>query len=602
MHTGPDDTSSGRAMPDTVGLNAYLDSPVLAPLLRRWLPEPTQAWVRPLAESLGAEALGDLDAAAADADRHDPVLRPYDKRGERVDEVEFHPAFDRVVDAAYRRYGLAAMSHRPGVLGHPGPVPEVAKQALVWLFAHADRSVVTGLSMTDVLGRMLRLHAPELAEHLLPGLTGTAEPTQHPGPPWQAAMFLTEKAGGSDVGANEMRAEPEPDGQWRLWGDKWFCSNCHADLFLTLARPAGAGPGTAGLGLFLVHRRLPDGVRNEYTIKRLKTKLGTRGLASGEVDFHGARAVLLGGPGAGFRQMTEMLNQTRVANAVVAAAITHRGYLEARAHALGRAAFGRRLADQPLMREVLADLTLAAETSTRLALYTAWLLQRADLGDQPAAQLLRTLTPMAKYHTARVCQWAAHEAMEVRGGNGYIEDWPNARLVRDAHLLSIWEGSGNIMLLDAARALRHPDGWPLLLAELRARPAAVTQPQLRGHADLVLDAVDELAREVGALPALAAEDPDLAQVPWRELVQRVVDLLNAGLLHADADDMLAAGDARLAMLADRHIRQVVRRPTADRPVTGVDASLLGAAWPALLTGDRVPPELLAGAPAELVAR
>jgi hypothetical protein len=158
------------------------------------------------------------------------------------------------------------------------------------------------------------------------------------------------------------------------------------------------------------------------------------------------------------------------------------------------------------------------------------------------------------------------------------------------------------MLLDAARALRHPGAWPLLLAELRARPAAVTQPRLRGHAGLVVDAVDELARQVGALPALAAEDPDLAQVPWRDLVQRVVDLLNAGVLLADADDALAAGDARLAMLADRHIRQAVRRPAADRPVTGVDASLLGAAWPALLTGDPVPPELLAEAPAELVAR
>lgn len=191
-------------------------------------------------------------------------------------------------------------------------------------------------------------------------------------------MFLTEKTGGSDVGANELRAEPDEQGQWRLWGDKWFCSNCQADVLLTLARPAGASSGTAGLGLFLVVRERADGSRNHYTINRLKAKLGTRGLASGEVTFSGAVAEMIGGPGRGFRQMTEMLNQTRVANAVVASAITHRAYLEARAHGMGRTAFGRRLGDQPLMREVLTDLALAAETSTRLAMYTAWLLQRCD--------------------------------------------------------------------------------------------------------------------------------------------------------------------------------------------------------------------------------
>jgi acyl-CoA dehydrogenase len=577
-----------RAMPDTSGCNAYTDSPVLAPVLDRWLTASARQWVQPLAAELGAQALGDLDQAAADADRRDPQLHPYDKRGERVDLVEFHPAFHQVSDAAYRRYGLAAMSHREGVLGYPGTVPEVAKQALFWLFAHADRNVITGLAMTDVLTRVLRLHAPEVAGRLLPRLTGTAEPVRCEGRPWQAAMFLTEKAGGSDVGANEMRAERGADGGWRLWGDKWFCSNCQADLFLTLARPAGAAAGTAGLGLFLVLREGPDGTRNGYTINRLKTKLGTRGLASGEITFHGAAGELLGEPPAGFRQMTEMLNQTRVANAVVASAITHRAFLEARAHALGRTAFGRRLADQPLMREVLADLVLAAESSTRLALFTAALLQRGDQGDDRAAALLRVLTPMVKYHTARVCQWAAHESMEVRGGNGYIEDWPNARLVRDAHLLSIWEGSGNIMLLDAARALRAPGRWQMLLDELAWWPAAVRHAELLPLAEQVSAAVRTLAGEVARLPALADRNGDEAQLPWRGLVQRTVDLLAAGLLLADGDDGLRAGDARMATLAGRHLRQMGRTASPGLPVTDVDESLLGPAWPGIVTGAAVP--------------
>jgi alkylation response protein AidB-like acyl-CoA dehydrogenase len=551
-------------MPDTTEINAYLDSPVLARVLDRWLDPPARRWAQARCTDLGALALGDLEELAARADRHPPQLHTHDKRGERIDAVEFHPAWDSLVDVAYRRFGLAAMSHRDGVLGYPGRVPEVAKQALYFLYAHAERSVTTGLSMTDVLARVLRLHAPALAARYLPHLTATD------GSAWQAAMFLTEKAGGSDVGANELAALPDGDG-WRLSGDKWFCSNVQADLILTLARPRGAGPGTAGLGLFLVPRRRADGSRNSYLVHRLKDKLGTRGLASGEVTFTGASAHLIGPPGTGFGQMTEMLNQTRVANAVVSAAMVHRSFLEARAHSTGRAAFGRRLADHPLMREVLAELALEAEVCTRLALYTAGQLQLADRGHNRAGRLLRVLTPLVKYHTARRAQWASHEAMEARGGNGYIENWPDARLVRDAHLMSIWEGSGNIMLLDAARALRVPANAAALIDDLAVRPAASTAAGLAPLARFLAGEAQSWSEEFARLGAM---EPELAQLALRGLLERAVHLLAAGLLLQDAEDDLAGGDGRLALLAARYAAS--RLAPEARPVRGADRTLLTA--------------------------
>lgn len=207
-----------RSMPDTVGLNPFTASPVLPRVLARWLDPADADRATGQCTALGELVAGPLDELAATADRRGPVLRPYDKRGDRVDEIEFHPAWYEVVDVAYRRFGLAAMSHRGGVLGWPDRSPEVAKQALFFVLAHADRNVVTGLSMTDVLARVLRLYAPELAGRYLPRLTATD------GSAWQAAMFLTEKAGGSDVGAAEVVARPA-DGSWRLHGDKWFCSN-----------------------------------------------------------------------------------------------------------------------------------------------------------------------------------------------------------------------------------------------------------------------------------------------------------------------------------------------------------------------------------------
>lgn len=579
-----DELPPPRAMPDTVGLNFAEASPVLDAVLARWLDEPVLAWARDRCRELGLRASTDLDEAASVSDRHPPVLHVRDRLGERANRVEFHPAWDRLVEAAYSDFRIQALSHVPGALGAPGAVPEVAKQALFFLMAHADLSVVTGVSMTDVLARVLRLYAPALAAEYVPRMVA-------PEGAWQAAMFLTERAGGSDVGANEVEARPAGDGTWLLDGDKWFCSNCQADLVLTLGRPRGAAEGTAGLGLYLVPRRWRDGSVNPLIVNRLKDKLGTRGLASGEVTFTGTKALLVGAPPDGFRQMTEMLNQTRVANAVASAAVVHRCWLEAVTHARGRAAFGRRLADHPLMREVLADLLMETEATVRLAFHAAGLLQRADAGDAAAAVLLRCWTPVVKYHTARRAQWAAHESMEARGGNGYIEEWPNARMVRDAHLLSIWEGSGNIMLLDAARAWQRPGHARALVDDLGRQLDRV--PAALGLRDALAAVHGRLAREFAAWQDLRG---DAAQVPVRGLAEETVHLQVALLLAADAAESPDAGGpaARLHRLADRYVRRWL---TASRHAPVTDAEF------ALLDGGLLPPETpaRAGAAPDVVA-
>lgn len=581
-----------RAMPDARDVNAFEASPVLDRILRKWLDPATYAFARRVCMELGQLVFTELDDLAALAERYPPELIPYDKRGERIDEIRFHPARDRLAAIAYQRFSLAAMSHRTGVLGYPGLVPEVAKQALFFLYAHAERSVTTGLSMTDVLARVLRMHGGDhpVVAAAFAALTATDE--QH----FEAAMFLTEKAGGSDVGANEVQAVRDGD-DWILHGDKWFCSNCQADMILTLAQTDAAIAGTAGLGLFLVPRSWDTLGRNGYTINRLKDKLGTRGLASGEVSFHGARAHLLGRPGVGFSYMTEMLNQTRVANSVVAAALVHRSFLEAREHTRGRAAFGRRLVDHPLMRDVLSELALETEACTRLAMHSAAQLQHADAGDPQASMLLRALTPMVKYHTARRCQWATHEAMEVRGGNGYIADWPDGLAVRDAHLLSIWEGSGNIMLLDAGRVLRDPETTALLIHELLRRPARLDAPILEPLRETLTHEITVWSEEAAAL---TAQHPDAAQLALRGLVQQYVHLLVVGLLAEDANEDLHAGDGRLALLAARYLHTRVSG-VGGHPVTAHDRSIL-AVTEELICGEHIDPDHAAALLSQLVTR
>jgi alkylation response protein AidB-like acyl-CoA dehydrogenase len=279
-------TPAQDAMPVTRGLNFFLIDGAFQQLCESAMGPELYARARPHLVAMGEVAGGELDALAHAADKTPPVLRSWDERGRRVDEVVFHPSYRRMEELAFGRFGLAALSHRTGVLGWPGPVPHVVKYALTYLFGQSEFGLLCPVNMTDSGARMLRHYgSAELQARYLPGLTATDIAALRQGTQW-----MTEKTGGSDVGAATTVARRGADGLWRLWGDKWFCSNANADLAFTLARPEGAPAGTRGLAMFLVPKVLPDGRRNDLTLNRLKDKFGSRSMASAEVTYAGAVA------------------------------------------------------------------------------------------------------------------------------------------------------------------------------------------------------------------------------------------------------------------------------------------------------------------------
>ncbi|MFE6807429.1 acyl-CoA dehydrogenase family protein [Streptomyces sp. NPDC057696] len=433
----------------------YADrDPALRPFLDRVLSADDRARVEPLLTELGALAAGDLDRQAALADANPPRLVQYAPGGERVDEIEYHPAHDRAAAIAYEEFGLAAMSHRPGVHGWPSKVPHTVKYALSYLYVQSEFGMACPLSMTDSAARILRLFDPERYAAEIAALSST-----DPGLRATGAMFMTEKQGGTDVGLTETVATDQGT-HWTLTGKKWFASNPGADVILTLARVPGQGEGTRGLGMFLVPRLRPDGTRNAIRIDRLKDKLGSKSIASGEVTLEEAYATPVGRLTDGFRQMAEMLNVSRLSNAMRATALMRRAVRESVDHTRVRHVFGRPLFEQPLMRATLLPMIIDAEGALALVLEAAALLTAADeeaaRGEEGVArELVRVLTPLAKHTLCKRARSVTGEAMEIRGGNGYIEDWVNPRLVRDAHLGSIWEGSSNVIALDVLRCMRR---------------------------------------------------------------------------------------------------------------------------------------------------
>ncbi|MFE5005222.1 acyl-CoA dehydrogenase family protein [Streptomyces sp. NPDC056696] len=477
----------------------YADrDPALRPFLDRVLSADDRARVEPLLTELGALAAGDLDRQAALADANPPRLVQYAPGGERVDEIAYHPAHDRAAAIAYEEFGLAAMSHRPGVHGWPSKVPHTVKYALSYLYVQSEFGMACPLSMTDSAARILRLFDPERYAAEIAALSSTDPALRATG-----AMFMTEKQGGTDVGLTETVATDQ-GAHWTLTGKKWFASNPGADVILTLARVPGQGEGTRGLGMFLVPRLRPDGTRNAIRIDRLKDKLGSKSIASGEVTLEEAYATPVGRLTHGFRQMAEMLNVSRLSNAMRATALMRRAVRESVDHTRVRHVFGRPLFEQPLMRATLLPMIIDTEGALALVLEAAAHLTAADEGAADgeggaARELVRVLTPLAKHTLCKRARSVTGEAMEIRGGNGYIEDWVNPRLVRDAHLGSIWEGSSNVIALDVLRCMRRQGAHHTLAdtygdrAETRGRWELLRK---RGDALLELPA-DEQEMRIG---------------------------------------------------------------------------------------------------------
>ncbi len=488
------DPRSALLAPDTTGMNFYHADPSLSDLLRIHLSDALFRHIEPHLERLGSLAGGHLDECARLADRHVPVLHQRDRFGRDVQWIEYHPAYRELERVAFGEFGIHAMSIRKGILGWPDKYPVTAKHAFTFLFNQTEFGLGCPINVTDGCAKLLaNFGNEELKARYLDGLTQTdmAKLTQ-------GGQFMTEKEGGSDVGTLTTTAVAEGD-HWRLHGEKWFCSNADAKVVMLLARPDGAGPGTRGVGLFLMPRTLDDGSPNHYRIVRLKDKLGTRSMASGEIKLEGAIAYAVGKLDRGFVQMAEMVNSSRLSNGVKSTALMRRAWHDAMTVARNRVVFGSRIIDLTLARRQLMKITLATEQALSMSFLTADALDRAEAGSQDAAALLRILTPTLKFRATRDARKVCGDAMEMRGGIGYIEEFATARLLRDAHLGSIWEGTGNIVAIDAlTRAIGRHGADSALAADLHARldDAASVPIAWRDRLRGLTDRATGFAREV----------------------------------------------------------------------------------------------------------
>jgi putative acyl-CoA dehydrogenase len=443
--------------------------------LREALEREGAAWAQDQVHELGRLA-GTQEAIdwGFQANAHPPRLRTHDRFGNRIDEVEFHPAWHRLMEVAVGQ-GLHAMPWR-----EPRPGAHAARAAAFYIWSQVEGGHGCPVSMTYAAVPALR-QQKDLAEKWEPVMTTVEyDPGLRPAQTKRGALFgmaMTERQGGSDVRTNTTRAVPAgAAGEHRLTGQKWFCSAPMCDAFLVLAQAPG------GLTCFLLPRVLPDGTRNAFHIQRLKDKLGNRSNASAEIELQDAWATMVGEEGRGVRTIIEMVNHTRLDCVIGSASLMRQAVAQATHHAAHRSAFGKLLSEQPLMINVLADIAIESEATTILMMRLAGAIDRAS--DPAETHFRRLALAVAKYWTCKRAVAVVAEALECHGGNGYVEESILPRLYREAPLNSIWEGSGNVNALDVLRAMsREPESVAAFLAEVVL--AAGQDPRLdRAVADL----------------------------------------------------------------------------------------------------------------------
>jgi alkylation response protein AidB-like acyl-CoA dehydrogenase len=560
-----------------IGLDWYALDPNLSRLLDRYLPDPderafAEAHVAPYGPLIGRT----IAPRAEVSDAHGPVLERYDRWGHDVGRVVHHASWTEN-KADLVRHGFVGLPQHA-----QRPVPAVVTAARAYLVSQAETAIYCGLGMTSGAADIVERYAPAgVRDEVLGRLTSLDPDTA-----WEGGMFLTERQGGSDVGANTTEAVQDGE-EWLLSGDKHFCSNVDADVFIVLARPRGAPPGARGLATFIVPSRLPDGSPNGFRIKRLKPKLGTVAVPTGEVSLEGSRAWLAGdgdpaagagaGPspdaahpprdaardGKGINRMMEMVNGSRFGVALMGLGIHRRSFLEAAIYAAQRTQWGQRIDRYPLVRETLVDLAVDLEAGLSASFECAAAERTATNRDE-GRLLRRILVPLTKLRATRVALGAASTALEVFGGNGYMNDWPMARQLRDAQCHTIWEGTENILCLDVRRAMKGEQAHLALLARIeRALDAASPHKVLVGALDTVARSRDDIRT---AITHLEGVPDDLGLLHARRLAELLADTVQGALLLDEAVWSLERdGDARKAAVA----RRFAVHHLATEPVRGI---------------------------------
>jgi len=438
--------------------NFFESDQILQHFLKKHTSAQAQAYMQPKWKATGQAAAQEMDALSLVADKKTPELVKRNLYGESLNEIVFHPAYWALVKLAvdsemFRvkwepslRASFRQESHRLGFAAN-------------FIYGMSEGGVACPLCMTDGVARLIDRYCEEedkarLLTHIF---TDKAEEF------YTGAMFLTEKAGGSDVGANLVSATHIEGKYYALNGEKWFCSNANAQIIFVLARTNPQIKGTKGLSIFLVEPQKPDGSKNTMEIVRLKDKLGVRSMASAECILQNTVGKMVGEEGQGFKIMTDMINLSRLYNATASVAQMRRALVEVYQHLSYRHSFGKPALEHVLIREKLQELNALYQQQFYMLWKAINLLDEADNGQQQAAELLRLLTPMVKKYAAETGVYVIREAMELMGGIGYIEEGIMPKLLRDTLVLPIWEGAGNIMILDMLRASMKSEGLELML-------------------------------------------------------------------------------------------------------------------------------------------
>ncbi len=498
------------------GHNAFTGDRLLTEIAAR----ESIGWATSLLTEAGATvASARVADLARDANRYTPELRTHDRFGHRIDEIAFHPAWHELMSLAigHGAHSLAWTARRPGA--------HVARGILSYLWNQGESGICCPLGMTYSAIPALRLQ-PDLAAVWEPFITSTrydatpAHLQRKTG--GTVGMTLTEKQAGSDLRATQTTARPAggsrgPGQSYVIDGHKWFFSAPQSDLFVTLAQT------DRGLSCFLLPGWLPDGTRNRLLIQRLKDKCGNKSNASSEIEYRGALGWLVGEEGQGIKVALAMTHLTRLDFAIGSAGLMRRALSEAIHHVTSRRAFQKRLIDQPLMQNVVADLAVEVEAATLLAFRLARAVDDEQAGDRDAGLLVRIGTPVGKFWNCKRAVGVVHESLECHGGNGFIEEGPMARLYREAPLNGIWEGSGNIIALDVLRAAaRSPQSVPVFIDEVR---------KAKGGDKRLDRMVERLQDELKA--------PEEHEARARRIVERMAIALQASLLIRHSPQALA---------------------------------------------------------------
>lgn len=523
---------------ETRGLNFFDTDVNLQRVLERLDPDMLTRNEKRL-KDFGAWVGGELDAEGNYSDRYaPPVLETHNKLGEKKSHLVFNPRYEECHREAYERgiIGLAFLDK--------DPEPHLLTFTMGYMMAQANISVHCPVTMTGAVAYVLSKYAPQaVKDEFLPQLT------RLDGEAKTGGTWCTELHGGSDVGATTTKAVAE-NGKIRLYGLKWFTSNANSGLALATARPEGAPDGSKGLGLYLVPSHLKNGSANGYSIRRLKDKLGTKGLATGEIDLEGAEVIEVAAPPNGLKIMMEALEYSRVHNAVGSAGVTRRAFLEAASWASHRKAFGKEIVNYPMVQNELMHLMVRSEAATALAFEAAKTFD-ASQKDETLNPWLRLSTALAKYRTAEDAVQSSKKALEIVGGNGYTEEFPTARLFRDSMVLTVWEGPANIQALELLRMVAGKEpGDKIFVDKVRSISDALP-PELAVEKTLLDKGLQEASNALAYLRANPKDGERFA----RKLMDHMADVLSGALLSQEAAQDFALGDARKALVARRYLEK-----------------------------------------------